>query len=79
MFPLSVISLDKVLFEGVVNSMVLPSTEGELTILKNHIPLITPLKKGVIRLKGEKEDLILNINGGILEVKPDEVVVLTTP
>ncbi|HDZ54503.1 MAG TPA: ATP synthase F1 subunit epsilon [Candidatus Nealsonbacteria bacterium] len=79
MFPLFIIALDKVLFEGKTNSVTLPGSEGELTILKNHIPLITPLKKGNIKLKTKKEELNFRINGGVLEVKPEKVVVLTIP
>lgn len=79
MFPLFIIALDKVLFEGETNSVTLPGSEGELTILKNHIPLITPLKKGNIKLKTKKEELNFRINGGVLEVKPEKVVVLTIP
>lgn len=79
MFPLFIIALDKILFEGETNSVTLPGSEGELTILKNHIPLITPLKKGNIKIKTKKEELNFRINGGVLEVKPEKVVVLTIP
>lgn len=79
MFPLFIIALDKILFEGETNSVTLPGSEGELTILKNHIPLITPLKEGNIKLKTKKEELNFRINGGVLEVKPEKVVVLTIP
>lgn len=79
MFPLFIIALDKILFKGEINSVTLFGSEGELTILKNHIPLITPLKKGNIKIKTKKEELNFRINGGILEVKPEKVVVLTIP
>jgi len=79
MFPLFIIALDKILFKGETNSVTLLGSEGELTILKNHIPLITPLKKGNIKIKTNKEELNFRINGGILEVKPEKVVVLTIP
>jgi len=76
MFPISIIALDKKIFEGEASSLTLPSKEGELTILKNHIPLISPLKRGRVLVRvGEKES-IFPINGGLLEVKPDSVVVL---
>ncbi len=78
MFPLSIIALNKILFEGKINSVTLPGSEGELTILKNHIPLITSLKRGSIKLRTEKEELSFEIDGGTLEVKPKRVIILAT-
>ena len=63
-------------FEGEASSLTLPSKEEELTIPKNHIPPISPLKKGRVLVRvGEKES-IFQIDSGLLEVKPDSVVVL---
>lgn len=57
--------------------MICPGAEGELTVLENHIPLITPLKEGVITIKKSgAEDVKIPISRGVLEVKKDEVVIL---
>ena len=80
MFSLSVIALDKKIYEGQAKSLTVPGTEGELTILKDHIPLITSLKKGIVRVVGEKDECSsFEIRGGVLEVKPNEVIVLINP
>ncbi|MDO8559088.1 MAG: ATP synthase F1 subunit epsilon [bacterium] len=77
MFSLSISAIDKIIFDGEAQSLTLPGAEGELTILKNHIPLITPLSKGKILIKtGKKEDLNFPISGGVLEVSPEKVTVL---
>lgn len=48
MIKLSILNLQSIIFEGNVNSLTLPGANGELTILPNHLAIITPLKKGVI-------------------------------
>jgi len=76
---LNLISLDKIIYQGEVYSITLPGADGQLTILPHHIPLITPLKKGKIKIKdiAEKE-IFFEIEGGILEVKPEEVNILVS-
>jgi len=85
MFNLSISALDKNIFEGEVQSLTLPGIDGELTILENHIPLITPLTQGRILIKAGnpstssgqgKEDLNFPIQGGVLEVSPEKTIVL---
>jgi F-type H+-transporting ATPase subunit epsilon len=74
-----IISLDKKVFEGEVDSVVVPGKEGQLTILSNHIPLICPLKKGKIRIIKEKEETEFEIEEGILKVDKKGVKILIIP
>ncbi len=79
MFQLLVISLEKIEYRDKVSEVICPGAEGELTVLENHIPLITSLKEGVIVIKKSgAEDVKISISRGVLEVKKDEVVVLVT-
>jgi F-type H+-transporting ATPase subunit epsilon len=76
MFRLSINALDKSIFDGQAEFLTLPGAEGELTILENHLPLVTPLKEGKLSFKtGNKEESLL-IKGGVLEVGPKKVIVL---
>lgn len=71
--------MEKIEYRDKVNEVICPGTEGELTVLENHIPLITPLKEGVITIKKSgTEDMKISISHGVLEVKKDEVVILAT-
>jgi F-type H+-transporting ATPase subunit epsilon len=75
-----IISLDKKIFEGEVEAVVVPGKEGQLTILPNHIPLICPLKKGKIKVIGKKEERIFfEVEEGILKVDKDGVKILIVP
>jgi len=54
-FNIEIISPEKKLLTEKVNSATIPAFEGEMTILSNHIPLITFLRPGIIKINGNKE------------------------
>ncbi len=72
-----VITPEKILYSGDVDMVVAPGVGGELGILPLHMPLITTLTIGELRLKHgpDKQDYIA-IDGGYLEVREDKVTVL---
>ena len=79
MFPLTIAAIDKVLFRGDVRSVTAPGTEGLLTVLRHHAPLITALKKGTITFTGEKDEPeMLDIEKGFLAVHKKEVIILVS-
>lgn len=78
MFQLSIISLEKIEYRDKISAVICPGANGELTVLEDHIPLITPLKKGEIIIKKEDKEDKIQIQDGILEVKKDETVILIT-
>ena len=55
-FQLQIISPEKVIFSGVARMVVLPSYEGDMSILKNHISIITFLRPGIIRVQKKEGD-----------------------
>jgi F-type H+-transporting ATPase subunit epsilon len=71
-----IVTQDKLLFEGPVDIVVAPGTEGEMGILPNHTPLLTTLDFGVLRIRYQDEEQAFAIAGGFLEVRPDVVTVL---
>lgn len=83
---LSIHSLQRTIFTGEVEKVTLPTPQGEITILKEHIPLITIINPGYARytLAARKEsdgsatEKMIKLSGGVLEVRPkSEVVILT--
>ena len=74
---LEVYSIEKTLFDGEVKSITLATTGGEITVLDNHLPLITIVKPGEIYYTDQqnKEDR-LSLAGGILEVRPDSEAII---
>ena len=72
-----VVSAEEAIYSGEANFVALPGQEGELGILPGHVPLITRIRPGAVRIKGadgKEEDVF--VAGGILEVQPDRVTVL---
>ena len=72
-----VVSAEELIFSGLAEFVVLPGEAGELGILPGHMPLMTRIKPGAVRvmLPDNKEELIF-VAGGLLEVQPGLVTVL---
>ena len=71
-----IVSQDRTVFEGDVDNVVLPGTEGEMGVLPHHSPLLTTLKYGVIKVRRQGKEQIFAVSGGVAEVQPDIVTVL---
>jgi F-type H+-transporting ATPase subunit epsilon len=74
---LTISNIDKVLWSGEADSVTVPATDGEMTILSHHMPLITTLKSGKIVVKTkEQAPLAFDIIKGFLEVGKTETTIL---
>jgi len=73
-----VVSAEESIFSGLAEFVVLPGEVGELGILPGHMPLMTRIKPGAVRLKlqGQAQEEVIFVAGGILEVQPGLVTVL---
>ncbi|NES80569.1 MAG: F0F1 ATP synthase subunit epsilon [Moorea sp. SIO2B7] len=72
----SVIAPDETVWNDEVEEIVLPSTTGQLGILTGHVPLLTALDIGVMRVRPGKEWKTIALMGGFAEVENNEVKVL---
>ncbi|MDP1735529.1 MAG: F0F1 ATP synthase subunit epsilon [Sulfuritalea sp.] len=72
-----VVSAEESIFSGLAQFVVLPGEAGELGIMPGHMPLMTRIKPGVVRVQTQdgREELIF-VAGGLLEVQPGLVTVL---
>ena len=78
MLKVSVISPERVLFEGEAESVVAPAFDGEVGILTSHAPMMTLLGAGELRLSGGTGNgQRFRIEGGFLQVVDDRVRVVT--
>ncbi len=77
-FPLTITTVDTKIFKRDIISVTAPASEGEVTILARHAPFVAVLKKGVIRVRQEKdtEPLLFDIEKGILEVGGNHATIL---
>ncbi len=71
-----IVSQDRTVFEGDVDIVVLPGTDGEMGVLPHHAPLLTTLKYGVIKVRSQGQEEVFTVAGGVAEIQPTIVTVL---
>ena len=74
-----VVSAEEHIFSGEAELVSLPGTSGELGIMPGHLPLITLIRPCFVRVHvpGEQEPEQIFVAGGVLEVQPEQVTVLS--
>lgn len=73
---LEIVTPERKVFEKQIDMVVVKAIDGELGILPNHIPLVTPLKIGVVRAKHAEDEELVAVSGGFMEVRNNKVVIL---
>lgn len=78
---LQLVTLDGVKFEEDAYSIVLPTIDGEITVLKGHMPLLTALKPGVIAIRRRADDDDYKVEqyatfGGVVDISSQKVRIL---
>ncbi len=74
---IEIVTPEKVVFSDKADSVVLPTTEGELGVLAGHIPLLTALAPGELQVLTEGKTEYLTVDKGFAQVLGDKVSVLT--
>ena len=76
-FPFELVSPERLLFTGEVESVVVPGSEGEMTVMKDHAPLMTTLKPGIVTVNeaGGKSQRLF-VRGGFADVAPTGLTIL---
>ena len=76
-FTVEIISPDQTILKQETNEVIIPSFEGQMGILNNHIPLITFLRPGIITIKAEGEKRFY-IEEGTVEFSNNNLLILTS-
>lgn len=73
---IEIITPDKTLYKGSVDVVTFPGSKGSFQVLKNHAALISSLDRGkiILEVKNKKEEIL--VNGGIVEVLNNNIIVL---
>lgn len=72
-----IVSAEAALYSGQAELVVAPAIQGDVGIMPRHAPLLTPLKEGEVRVKTGDEVDSFYVSGGMLEVQPYKVTVLS--
>lgn len=76
-FHLDIVSAEESIYSGPVEFLVAPAQMGEVGIYPRHTPMLTKIKSGMVRIKAQlKEEELIYVSGGMLEVQPDIVTIL---
>ena len=87
---LEIITPEQTLFKGEVDSIYLPGSSGDFQVLNNHAPIVSTLKKGVVKIIGKLDldssvvdqfetldkETILKIESGTVEMSNNQVTLL---
>jgi F-type H+-transporting ATPase subunit epsilon len=72
-----IITPDTKIFEGDIKSIRVPGKKGSFQVLKDHAPIISTLENGpVIMVDMEGNETRFEINGGVIEVKANKIILL---
>ena len=77
-FAVEIISPDKSILKSDAAEVTIPSYEGQMGILKNHISLITFLRPGLIIIKKNSEEKIFFVEDGTVEFANNNLLILTS-
>jgi F-type H+-transporting ATPase subunit epsilon len=75
-FHFELVSPARLLFEGPVESVVVPGVEGDMTIMANHAALMTSLRPGVVTVADGKGSKRLFVRGGFADVNAKGLTIL---
>lgn len=75
---LKIITHERVVFDENVDELYTKTTDGEIGILKNHVPVIAALDIGVTKAIKDNEPMFFTTMGGVFQYKDDEALILTT-
>lgn len=74
---LKIVTPEKVLYEGSVEGVSIPTVEGEITVLPGHLPVISAIKAGELKIKKEGNYEYFSITRGVAEISGNSIVILT--
>jgi F-type H+-transporting ATPase subunit epsilon len=77
---IELVTPDEKIFEGEVESATFPGSDGSFQVLNNHAPMISTLGKGDLKMvklvEKKPQDIIYDVEGGVVEVLNNKVTVL---
>lgn len=71
-----IVTPEKTVLESEIDQLTIPTQEGEITVLPDHIPLISVLAPGELVAKKGGEETAMAVSGGMIEVRKNEITVL---
>ena len=74
---LEIVTPEKVVFKEEIDELIVPTVNGEIAILPNHVNLLTQIDAGEMIIKVKKKEQVLAITGGFLQIQNNNITVLS--
>ena len=72
-----IVTPERIVLEEDIRQISVPTKDGEITVLPDHLPLVASLMAGVVEIKNKDgQNEVMAISGGFIEVQKDKVVIL---
>jgi F-type H+-transporting ATPase subunit epsilon len=75
-FRLEIVTPERLVYSEDVDVLTLPTVQGEISILAKHVPLVSIISLGEIKIKRDNEVEYMAITGGFVQVLPHKVIIL---
>jgi len=75
-FLVEIVTPERKVYTETANMVSVKGIDGELGILPNHIPLVTPLRIAPVVIKRDNKADVVAVNGGFIEIRKDKIVIL---
>lgn len=76
-FPLEIVTPDRMFFSGEVESVIVRGVDGDLAVLKNRAPLVTPLKIGKVRIRIDGKEKVAALCSGYIIVSKEKTTIIS--
>jgi len=76
-FELKIVTPEKVLYRDTIESVSVMTADGEITVLANHLPIISAIVPGELRIKKDGKVLFFSVTHGVLEMDGKTATLLT--
>lgn len=76
MLSLKIATPEKVIYQNDIEQISVPTTTGEITILPHHVPLVSVLQAGELKIKDKAGEQVIAVSGGFLEIKANNEAVI---
>ena len=73
---IKIVTPERIVFEDSVDSVSVMTENGEITVLPDHLPLVSLLRAGEMRLKDSNTETLLAVSTGLIEVRPGNTVII---
>lgn len=74
---LEIVTPERAFFSDEVDMVIVRAVEGDLAVLKNRAPIITPLSIGKVRIKKDGKERVAAITSGYISVQKDKTIIVT--